>query len=373
MRIVWNVLSVGIFALGALLLALTLYLWFGDWPQETREVVDHLRSVAKNTAQPPEPLIQNARGREKTSLDGVWQAVIDPYDRGELGGLAARAVEPATPSDLAEFSYQNGLTLEVPGDWNTQDPRLVFYQGSVWYKTTFDWQPHSGERAFLHFGAANYRASVYLNGLLLGEHEGGFTPFNFDVTEDLEPGENLLVVKVDNRRAADDVPTPMTDWHNYGGLTREVSLLRVPEAYVRSWQLGLGEDGEAIEGWVETEGVEEGEPVFVSIAELGIKQEFPVGAQGRAQVRIEASPERWSPKSPRLYDVEIAAGKDRVRDRIGFRTIAVRDGEILLNGEPVYLRGISIHEERPVGGGRIHSEEQAEITLGWAKELGRTS
>ncbi len=370
MRKLWNVLSVGLFALGVAGLAFTFYLWFGDWPQETRELVDHVRSVARNTAEPPQPLLQNARGREQVSLDGVWQAVIDPYDRGDLGGLAARAVEPRTSSDLAEFSYQNGLELEVPGDWNTQDPRLVFYQGAVWYKRTFDWEPRVDERVFLHFGAANYRASIYLNGLLLGEHEGGFTPFNFDITEDVKSGENLLVVKVDNRRADDDVPTPMTDWHNYGGLTREVSLLRVPDVYVRSWQLGLGEDGAHIEGWIEAVGLAAGEPIILRISELDIKQEFSVGKDGRAQVVIEAAPERWSPKNPRLYEVEIAAGEDRVRDRIGFRTIAVRGGDILLNGAPIFLRGISIHEERPIGGGRIHSAEQAETILGWAKELG---
>lgn len=370
MRTLWNVLSVGLFAVGAIFLVFTVYLWFGDWPQETREIVDHLRSVARNTAQPPAPLLQNARGRERTSLDGVWQAVIDPYNRGELGGLAARAVEPGTPSDLAEFSYQNGLTLEVPGDWNTQDPRLVFYQGSVWYKRNFDWTPQSDERVFLHFGAANYHASIYLNGLLLGEHEGGFTPFNFDITEDVKSGENLLVVKVDNRRSDDDVPTPMTDWHNYGGLTREVSLIRVPEVHIRSWQIGLGKNGKQIEGWVDAVGLAKGKFVIVSIGELGIKEKFPVGEGGRAAIKIDAAPERWSPKKPRLYDVEIEAGPDHVRDRIGFRTLAVQEGEILLNGEPIFLRGISIHEERPVGGGRIYSEEQAETTLGWAKDLG---
>ena len=370
MRKAWAVVSVGLFLLGALGLALTGYLWFGDWPQEQKALVDHLRSVSRNTANPPEPLVQNARERQRVSLDGTWQAAIDPYDRGDLGGLAARAVEPATPSDLAEFSFENGLTLEVPGDWNTQDPRLVFYQGVVWYKRTFDWQPAAAERVLLHFGAANYRASVYLNGLLLGEHEGGFTPFNFDVTEDLLPGENLLVVKVDNRRADDDIPTAITDWHNYGGLTREVSLLRVPEVHVRSWQLGLSADGARIEGWIEPAALLPGQPVQLAIPELGIKREIAVGAHGRATVDIEASPVRWSPKNPRLYDVEIGVGDDRVRDRIGFRTVETRDGEILLNGEPVFLRGISLHEERPVGGGRIHSEEHAERLLGWAKDLG---
>ena len=370
MRKLWTVLSVGLFAVGSLFLAITFYAWFGDWPQDTRAVVDHMRSVARNAARPPEPLLQNARGRDRVSLSGNWPAVIDPYDRGDLGGLAARAVEPETPSDLAEFSFENGLVLRVPGDWNTQDPRLVFYQGAVWYKTTFEWQPRPNERVFLHFGAANYRASVFLNGLLLGEHEGGFTPFNFDVTDDLDAGENLLVVKVDNRRADDDVPTPMTDWHNYGGLTREVSLLRVPETHVRSWQLGLGPGGSRVEGWVEPVGLDPGAFIGVSIPELGIERKFPLGEGGRARVEIEASPERWSPDNPRLYDVEISAGADTVRDRIGFRTVSVSKGEILLNGSPVFLRGISIHEERPTGGGRIHSEEDAETILGWAKELG---
>ena len=370
MRTAWNVLSAGLFVIGVLCLVITFYLWFGDWPSEQKQLVDHLRSVARNVARPPEPLLQNTGGRETVSLNGAWQAVIDPYNRGELGGLAARAVEPGTPSDLAEFSYRNGLTLDVPGDWNTQDPRLVFYQGAVWYKRTFDWAKAEGERVFLHFGAANYRASIYVNGLLRGEHEGGFTPFNFDVTDDLRSGENLLVVKVDNRRADDDVPTPITDWHNYGGLTRDVSLLRVPQVHVRSWQLGLGDDGARIEGWIEAVGLAKGKPVVLRIDELGIEHAFEVDEAGRASVAIEANPERWSPENPRLYDVELRAGEDRVRDRIGFRTVAVRDGEILLNGEPVFLRGIAIHEERPVGGGRIHSEGQSEIILGWAKELG---
>lgn len=370
MRRLWTALSVGLFAVGGASLALTVYLWVGDWPQQSRELVDHLRSVARNTGAPPQPLLQNARERERVSLDGTWQAVIDPYARGELGGLAARALEPTSPSDLAEFSFANGLTLEVPGDWNTQDPRLVFYQGVVWYKRLFDWQPRVGERVFLHFGAANYRASIYLNGLLVGEHEGGFTPFNFDVSEGLHAGENLLVVMVDNRRGADDVPTPMTDWHNYGGLTREVSVLRVPEVFVRSWQIGLSADGSRIEGWVEPVGIEVGAAVELAVPELGIEESFAVGTDGRAVVSVEALPERWSPENPKLYDVELRAGGDRVRDRIGFRTIAVEGGEILLNGEPIFLRGISIHEERPLGGGRIHSEAQAATTLGWAQELG---
>jgi beta-glucuronidase len=297
--------------------------------------------------------------------------VIDPYDSAALGGLAPRAVEPQTPADLAEFSFENGLTLEVPGDWNTQDPRLVFYQGSVWYKRTFESGPRDRERVFLYFGAANYSASVYVNGLMLGEHEGGFTPFNFDVTDVLRPGENLLVVRVDNRRGPDDIPTPTTDWHNYGGLTRDVLLVRVPETHVSGWELRLpGEPGDRLVGFVEVIGAELPATVTVEVAELGVRVETVTDARGRVELSIPATPERWSPESPRLYRVAVATGAHRIEDQVGFRTLATRGAEILLNGEPIYLRGISIHDETLDGGGRTHSRAHAEATLNLAQELG---
>ena len=258
----WLSLGLGalLAAVGLLSLALTLYLWFGDWPAETRAIVDSVRAEAENAARPPDPTLGNVFGRETRSLGGTWQAVIDPFDRGALLGAAPRAMKPEEPADLGEFSFENGLTLEVPGDWNTQDPRLVFYQGAVWYKRTFSHAPPAGKRTFLHFGAANYRASVYLNGRLLGVHEGGFTPFNFEVTGSLAAGENLLVVRVDNRRAPGDVPTPTTDWHNYGGLTREVQLVDVPETFVRAYRVGLSASGDAIEGWADVVGPDHGGP-----------------------------------------------------------------------------------------------------------------
>ena len=78
----------------------------------------------------------------------------------------------------------------------------------------------------------------------------------------------------------------------------------------------------------------------------------------------------WAPENPKLYTVSISAGDDRVEDRIGFRSIAVRGADILLNGHSVFLRGISLHEENPLRGGRAFSVEDARLLLGWAKELG---
>jgi beta-glucuronidase len=332
-------------------LALTLYLWVGDWPQEAKGTVDYLRSARENLGKPPSPLLQNPRGRPHDSLNGTWQAVIDPYDRGALGGIAPRAMEP--------------------GDWNTQDPRLVFYTGVVWYKRTFEYALSPGTRTYLYFGAGNYKTSVYVNGLLIGEHEGGHTPFNFDVTDQLKSGENLLVVRVDSQRDAGDIPTPMTDWHNYGGLTRDVLLVHVPETHVSSYELRLDDEpGDRIVGYLEATGPGLPAQVSVTIPELDLAYSALVGAGERFELDLPATPQRWSPENPHLYHVTITLNGQTIEDHVGFRTLAVADGEILLNGESIYLRGISIHDETLDGGGRSNSTAEAEATLGLAKELG---
>ena len=119
-------------------------------------------------------------------------------------------------------------TLKVPGDWNTQRPDLFYYEGVLWYEQDFKYAPKPNTRTFLHFGAANYRSHVWVNTKKVCEHEGGFTPFDCDVTGVVKDGDNFVVVAVDNTRIADGVPTLQTDWWNYGGLTRDVSLVDVP-------------------------------------------------------------------------------------------------------------------------------------------------
>lgn len=373
-RRLWSVVRVGLFLVGTASLALTIYAWIGDWPRETRAIVDHYRSLRERAGRPPEPLVENAAARPSLSLNGTWRAVIDPYRAADTLGVAARAMEPRDPSDLAEFSYANGLTLAVPGDWNTQDPRLVFYRGVVWYERRFEYHGRPGRRRFLYFGAANYRASVFVNGKLVGEHEGGFTPFNYEVTGHLHEGENLLVVKVDNEHGDDDVPTPVTDWHNYGGLTRDVLLLDLPAVFVRSWEVRLDatHPGKLLARVVVDrggEGSSDRVPVIVAIPELGVRAEALANTEGMAELSLDAEPARWSPADPKLYRVEISAGDDRVADEVGFRTIAVRGDQILLNGEPVFLRGVALHEEA-LDGGRAFSREHAETLLDWAADLG---
>ncbi len=360
-----------IFVIGIGGVALTLYLWVGDWPTRSREVVDHYRSVAEKADFSGPPAIGNIYARDVTNLGGQWEAVIDPYGAGDLLGVAPRGVEQASPSDLSEFSYRNGLVLEVPGDWNSQDPRLHFYRGVVWYKREFEHSPGAEKRSFLWLGAANYRASVYLNGLLLGKHEGGFTPFNFELTDGLVDGSNLLVIRVDNEKGEDDVPTTRTDWHNYGGLTRDVLIVDVPRTFIQNYSVQWGgEEAGTIEGFVQLAGDASNRQIQLKIPELAVEVEMRAGADGRAIFEFEAQPQPWSPDSPKLYRVEITTDEDRVHEDLGFRTVSVRDDQILLNGEPIFLRGISIHEEAGHGEGRAESREDAERLLGWAEELG---
>ena len=143
---------------------------------------------------------------------------------------------------LIEYDFDASGTLAIPGDWNTQEERLFLYEGTIWHKKSFTYELEPGHRLFLYFGAANYEAIVYLNGKRIGRHEGGFTPFNFEITEFLREGPNDVILKVDNKRLREGVPTLNTDWWNYGGLTRSVHLVDVPATFVTSYAVGLSED-----------------------------------------------------------------------------------------------------------------------------------
>ena len=328
-------------------------------------------------------LIQNVSSRPGMTLAGKWHVIVDPYENGYYdyrrepydaapaprGGYFLDR-KPADRSELVEYDFDTSPTLRVPGDWNSQDERLFYYEGSVWYRRKFDYTSSPGKRVFLHFGAANYQADVYLNGRKLGRHVGGFTPFEFEVTGAVKPTDNSLVVKVDNARHPDAVPTVNTDWWNYGGLTREVAIVETPAAFIRDYQVQL-EKGSTrrIAARVQIDGVNAPTKVTLSVANVTVST--MTDAAGVASFSVDAPKlALWSPENPKLYPLTISAGDDRVNDRVGFRSIAVRGTDILLNGQSIFLRGISLHEENPLRGGRAFSEEDARMLLGWAKELG---
>ena len=333
-----------------------------------------LAAVSSLAQSPAAPLLADPPSRTTISLDGTWNTIVDPYE----SGIPSRYYEPPKPKDktaLIEFDFDHSPKLHVPGDWNTQRESLLFYEGPLWYQRQFAYRRREHTRTFLYFGAANYLARVWLNGKKLGEHAGGFTPFDFEVTGELAEGENSVVVEVDNTRHAEGVPSNHTDWWNYGGLTRSVKLIEVPETFIENYsvQLSKGKSDE-IEGEVHLNlahwNPAEAKPVTIEIPELHLKVVGEQDKLGWQFFRMRATPELWSPENPKLYEVTISAGEDRIVDQIGFRTIETRGPQILLNGKPIFLRGISLHEEAPFRSGRAFSEEDDRTLLTWAKELG---
>ena len=272
---------------------------------------------------------------------------------------------------LVEYDFDKSDKLNVPGDWNTQRKDLFFYEGTVWYKKSFDYKIQSNTRVFIYFGAVNYNAIVYLNGEKIGLHTGGFTPFNFEITSKVKSGSNFIVVKVDNKRSRDGVPTLNTDWWNYGGITRDVNLVEVPEEFIDDYFIQLDpKKDETITGWIKLEGVTKSQKVKLIMHEAEIEKTFVTDNSGYCSFSFGKQLEYWSPESPKLYDIIIETDKDKIVDQIGFRKIEVDGTNIKLNGKSIFLRGISMHEESPIKGGRAYSIEDAETLLSSAKELG---
>jgi beta-glucuronidase len=345
----------------------------GKWMSNSRKclliaVCAFAGSIAAAAA--PSALITNIPGRTSISLNGSWRAIVDPYAIG-TGMRFYENAKPKNSRDLVEYNFDTSGMLNVPGDWNSQRPELFFYEGSVWYKKSFSYHKRGDSRVFVCFGGANYKASVYLNAQKLGDHEGGFTPFNFEVTDQIREGDNFLVVEVNNQRKAENVPGLVTDFWNYGGLTRDVSLVELPETFIEDYwvQLAKGSLNE-IEGWFKLNGASAPQQVTLAIPEAGIKQLITTDNKGYGHFRFPANLNLWSPENPKLYQVMLSAALDSLTEQIGFRSIETRGSKIFLNGKPIFLRGVSLHEEAPFRGGRAFSEEDDQILLTWATELG---
>ena len=323
-------------------------------------------------------LIGNVLNRQTISLNGDWHYIVDIQEEGYYDyrmkpmrwGFFMNA-KPQKPEDLIEYDFDASPTMKVPGDWNTQDPRLFFYEGTVWFERSFHYTKTPGRRVLLYFGGVNYDSHIYVNGKKAGHHTGGFTAFNFDVTDELKDGENFVVVKVDNKRHADAVPTQIFDWWNYGGITRDVLLVEVSEHYLENYTLRIdNQDFKRMEFSARLNQALTGEKVRLRIPELKIDKTFETNPEGVVVASWKASPKLWSPEDPKLYHVELIYNEETLTDEIGFRSIRTEGKKLLLNGRPIFLKGISMHEEKAYGGGRANSTSDAHLLLSWAKELG---
>jgi len=328
--------------------------------------------------------IQNIHSRKILSLNGKWNYIVDPYENGfydyrhdpfdqsksGTGGFFDDKVQK-DKTELIEYNFDLSPQMNVPGDWNSQSEKLELYEGTVWLRRKFTTTPENGKRYFVYFGAVNYEAHVYLNGKKLGVHKGGFTPFQFEVTALLKSGENSSVVKADNTRKPDEIPTINTDWWNYGGITRDVYLAELPKNYINDYKLQLLKgSNNTLSFSLKLANATANQSVTLAIPELKLEKTFTTNADGEINQQFTWNRiSLWSPEQPKLYAVQIKTDQENIQDKIGFRNIAVQGNNILLNGKSVFLRGISIHDENPLLAGRLRSEGDMRMMLQWAKDM----
>lgn len=315
-------------------------------------------------------IITNPYSRNNAQLlNGKWNALIDVFCMGEPNGIYKNKPQPQS-GHPNEYTFNDGLRLDVPGDFNSQLPELKYYEGNVWYQRKITVRKTAECRQFLYFAGANYITKVWLNGAFIGEHEGGFLPFQFEITNVAKAGENDLIVLTNNSRREDYIPAMNFDWWNYGGITRDVFLIETQNVYINDYTVQLKKGTKnIIAGTVKLEGTSTQQKIEIQIPELKIRKSITTDNTGFATFEFAAKPQLWEPASPKLYDVKFSTDKDTVAEQIGFRTIETKGTRILLNGKPVFLKGVNFHEEIPQRLGRAYSDADAAMILSEAKAL----
>lgn len=310
------------------------------------------------------------RFRKKESLNGEWHYAVDQYDTC----VSQRWYEENYYDEGGnllpiDYSFDEWDTMYLPCCWNTFDKMFLLYEGSMIFTRKFFFaKQNEDERVFLKIGAVNYLCRVYLNKKYVGMHKGGSTPFYFDITDFLEHS-NRILIQADSTRRNEQVPPSVTDWFNYGGIYRDIEIIRVPKIHIKNFGIALVPDSGFKKIRAEVMLSEKiNSTAFLTIDDLGTKVDIPI-KNGIGEIVFEAAPELWSPESPKLYDVALNCENDSVRDRVGFREIRVQGMDILLNGKPIFLRGISCHEDSAPNGKALTDEERIE-NIRIAKELG---
>ncbi|MBN2532895.1 MAG: hypothetical protein JXB88_08390 [Spirochaetales bacterium] len=310
-------------------------------------------------------------GRKTEKLNGLWHYTVDQYDVGLRDNWhLPKGINKDGEQPPWDFHPEQGETAILPGCWNVIKPQYFYFEGCVWYSRKFLYKPlRKQERVFLRIGAANYDTKVFLNTEFLGNHYGGSTPFFVELTGKLKQ-ENELLLCVNNARTVDRVPMRNTDWFNWGGLYRDIELIRTPDIFIKDFKIYLVPDDtfSRIAFSVEVSDKSIHDSVTLTIPELKITEEFAL-TNGIYNGTIAANPGLWSPDNPKLYDMEVCFRDDMVSDRAGFRQITVKDTEILLNGRPLFLCGISVHED-DVFMGKASSRDDLQRRYEHARELG---
>ena len=279
--------------------------------------------------------------REQINLAGLWDFITDPDSSG---------LDKKYYMDFPEPETQ----LWVPGTWNAI-ARYWQYQGPAWLHRTFE-LPHDGILR-LRFDGAFYKTVVWLDGQLLGEHEGGYAPFDF-ISNSAQAGRHSLVVLVDNSLNEQTLPQDQADWFPYGGLYRPVYAEFVPEIHIDKFHIlpdsiDSGAANLKIKVFVRnTTGQSTNKEIafFVNGIELHRQMHKISGQTGEISfiARLK-NPRLWSPHDPCLYLARLVLGKnqDDQFERFGIRTFTAQGAQILLNGKPFKLMGANHHDDHP--------------------------
>ena len=312
--------------------------------------------------------------RQIQSLNGEWSYIVDPMNNGLpessfFGGFPKNKIQK-TGMELIEYNFETASKIQIPGAWNAIDERLFFYRGPVWLYKKFNYSPKKEALTHLYIEGSNFTTKIFLNGSIIGEFEGGYVPFNFNISKYLKEGENILLVQTDNTLNESSVPTQKTDWWPWGGIVGDVYVVETPKQFIQNAYLQLNpDDFSAVLFKLEMNKESSGHIIKLEIPELQFTAEYKTNSLGAISENIKINPQLWSPLSPKLYEVKISSEAETISDKIGFRSIQTKGQKIYLNNSEIQFKGIAMHSE-PIGiPGPAFSKEHFQKLLLTAKDL----
>ncbi|WP_183557873.1 glycoside hydrolase family 2 protein [Mucilaginibacter sp. SP1R1] len=319
-------------------------------------------------------------------LNGSWSFAMDPRKIGAGKGWFNES-----------FDTRRWDEVTVPHCFSS-DLRYQFYTGTVWYKRSFPWRKQIGKRVILHFDAVYYASTIWLNNKKIGSHEGGYTPFTFDITDFLQSGKNTISISVDNDTwQTGSIPgakdngfanDPFMGWINYGGITRPVYLTVKPEVYLENLKIDAVPDldkgtakliakafirnASGKDTWVNPTVIVSYHDQSLKLSWNRQKKSIPASQSvvWQAETVIKASDVKlWSIDEPNLYQIKGIIPGDTISNHFGIRKVEVRNMQLLLNGEPVRMAGANRVVDYP-GLGSLEPDWLIEKDFRLMKEAG---
>ena len=322
----------------------------------------------------PDNLIGWIDSRQILTLNGEWSYIVDPMNNGLpessfFGGFPKNKTQK-TGMELIEYNFETAAKIQIPGAWNAADEKLFFYRGPVWLYKKFKYSPNKESLTHLYIEGSNFTTKVFINGSIVGKFEGGYVPFNFEISDYLKDGDNILLVQTDNTLNKSSVPTQKTDWWPWGGIVGDVYIVETPKQFIKNAYLQLNPENFSQAYFnLEMNDKFAGKEISLEIPELQYSNKFITNSSGAITENIKITPQLWSPSNPKLYEVIISSKNESINDEIGFRSIKTQGQKIYLNNSEIRFKGIAMHSE-PIGiDGPAFSQEHFKELLSTAKEL----